>query len=75
MFTGVIYYLCSRRVFKLTPILTQTLLKTPSNGIAHIMKQFPWYLAAFTFNCLSQSATVAGFLAYNLSFRYPHKKI
>ena len=40
-------------VFKLTPKLIQTLLTTPSNGIAHIMKQFPWYLSAFMLNGLS----------------------
>ena len=40
-------------VLKLTPILIQTLLTMPSNGITHIMKQFPWYLGAVMLNGLS----------------------
>ena len=46
-------------VLKLTPILIQTLLTTPSNGIAYIMKQFPWYLSTFMFDDFSQIIDLA----------------
>ena len=41
-------------VLKLASVLFQTLLTTWSNGIAHITKQFPWYLRAFTLSGCSQ---------------------
>ena len=45
----VSFYCFSLPVLNMTLILIQTLLTTPSNGNAHLVKQFPWYLGAFMF--------------------------
>ena len=55
-------------VLKLMPILIQTLLKTPSNEITHIMKQFPWYLSTFMFDGFSQISDYCKFCSIDFVF-------
>ena len=66
--TSNIYLYWSQFVLKLTSILIQTLLTTRSNGIAHINKHFPWYFAAFMFNCFSQFSDCCRFLSVDFVF-------
>ena len=51
-------------------VLVQTLPVTQSARIAHIMKQFPWYLRGFLFNVCCQFSDCCRFHCVDFVFRF-----